>query len=215
MRIIMGKENLVRNNIILLLCLVFFILFYPVITVQTQLVGDILFSAIVLSGIYALDFRKRARIILLATGSATIILTWLSSFFGYNLLKLIDFLSLFLFNAFIIISMIRHMAESRHVTPVTIVSAINCYLLMGILGAVLLVMAEILNFYYFKVEPTLKIHDSIYFSFVTLTTLGYGDITPMSSIAKSVAVIISVSGQLYLAILVALLVGKFSGTGTR
>ena len=52
-------------------------------------------------------------------------------------------------------------------------------------------------------------HDYLYFSFVTMTTLGYGDVTPISSTAKSTTIIIAVAGQLYLTILVAMLVGKF------
>jgi len=52
-------------------------------------------------------------------------------------------------------------------------------------------------------------YDFLYFSFITLTTLGYGDVTPVSAFAKSVTLIIAVSGQLYLTILVAMLVGKF------
>jgi len=52
-------------------------------------------------------------------------------------------------------------------------------------------------------------HDYIYFSLVTMTTLGYGDVTPVSSSAKSITIMIAVTGQLYLTILVAMLVGKF------
>jgi hypothetical protein len=47
-----------------------------------------------------------------------------------------------------------------------------------------------------------------YFSFVTLTTLGYGDITPMTRAAKNLAALEAIFGQLYLAILIARLVGQ-------
>ena len=49
--------------------------------------------------------------------------------------------------------------------------------------------------------------DYVYFSFVTLTTLGYGDITPLTPVAQTLAWLEAVVGQLYLAILVARLVG--------
>jgi hypothetical protein len=52
-------------------------------------------------------------------------------------------------------------------------------------------------------------HDYLYFSFVTLTTLGYGDITPVSAFAKSLTIFIAITGQLYLTILIAMLVGKY------
>jgi hypothetical protein len=49
----------------------------------------------------------------------------------------------------------------------------------------------------------------MFFSFVTLTTLGYGDITPVTSAARSLAVIEAVFGVLYNAILIARLVGLY------
>jgi hypothetical protein len=51
--------------------------------------------------------------------------------------------------------------------------------------------------------------DLMFFSFVTLTTLGYGDITPVTSAARSLAVIEAVFGVLYNAILIARLVGLY------
>ena len=51
--------------------------------------------------------------------------------------------------------------------------------------------------------------DFVYFSFVTLTTLGYGEITPISAQARSVAMMEAVSGVLYIAVLVARLVGLY------
>jgi hypothetical protein len=47
----------------------------------------------------------------------------------------------------------------------------------------------------------------IYFSFTTLTTLGYGDITPLTGIAQNLSVLEAVVGQIYLVVLVARLVG--------
>jgi hypothetical protein len=49
----------------------------------------------------------------------------------------------------------------------------------------------------------------VYFSFVTIATLGYGDILPQTETARMLAVIEAVIGQFYVAVIVALLVGKF------
>jgi hypothetical protein len=48
---------------------------------------------------------------------------------------------------------------------------------------------------------------AVYFSYVTLTTLGYGDITPLSGAARTLAIVEATTGQIYLAVLVARLVG--------
>ena len=57
--------------------------------------------------------------------------------------------------------------------------------------------------------------DFIYYSFVTMTTLGYGDITPLKSLARSLSIFFSVAGQLYLAFIIATLVGKYLGGGEK
>ena len=54
-----------------------------------------------------------------------------------------------------------------------------------------------------------QFNDYLYFSFVTLTTLGYGDVIPVSHLARSTTMLIAVTGQLYMTILIAMLVGKF------
>ena len=48
---------------------------------------------------------------------------------------------------------------------------------------------------------------ALYYSFVTLTTLGYGDITPVSASARMLSVVEAIIGQLYIAVLVARMVG--------
>ncbi|NQT68725.1 MAG: two pore domain potassium channel family protein [Desulfobacteraceae bacterium] len=173
--------------------------------------------AIVLSGIFSLDFAEKTRRILIVSGAVTICLSWLNYFFTNDLLGFVSFLSFFCFNLFITVFMIRHIARSKQVTITIIINSINGYLLIGILGAVLLAMTEIVQKFFLHMDtPAINFagsgaagfHDYLYFSFVTLTTLGYGDITPVSAFAKSLTIVIAIAGQLYLTILVAMLVGK-------
>jgi uncharacterized membrane protein len=86
------------------------------------------------------------------------------------------------------------------------------------LGALLLAIVEIVHKLVYHLDSgainfaggaAKGFHDYLYFSFVTLTTLGYGDVTPVSSLAKSVAMTIAVAGQFYMTILIAILVGKY------
>lgn len=179
---------------------------------------DIIFTAIILSGTYSLDFAKKTRRILIVSGIITIVLTWLYYFFVNDALGLVSFFSFFCFNMFITVFMIRHIAGSKQVTLTIIINAINGYLLIGVLGAVLLAMTEIAQKFFFNLDAgainfagdtVAGFHDYLYFSFVTLTTLGYGDITPVSAYAKSLTIVIAISGQLYLTILIAMLVGKY------
>lgn len=56
----------------------------------------------------------------------------------------------------------------------------------------------------------LGLSQAIYFSFVTIATLGYGDIVPVSDLARGIAILEAVSGQLYLVVLVARLVSLYA-----
>jgi len=214
----MTQNKLTRNNLILLICLLIAVLFYPLLSVHRSLILDIIFSAIILSGTFSLEFKKRTRNILITSGIVTIFLAWLSYFIINDLVKITAFLSFFCFNMFITFFMIRHIARSQNVTLTILINSINGYLLIGVLGAVLLAMEEKLQKILFHLDVkgidfagsgAQGMHDYLYFSFVTMTTLGYGDVTPVSSTAKSTTIIIAIAGQLYLTILVAMLVGKF------
>jgi len=214
----MTPNKLTRNNVILLICLLITVLFYPMLPVHRVIIKDLIFSAIILSGIFSLHFSKKTKNILISSGVMTILLTWLEVFIVNDGMKLAAFFSFFCFNVFITVFMIRHVARHKNVTVTILINSINCYLLIGILGAVLLAMVEILQDYFLQLgsgainfagSAAQGFHDYLYFSFVTMTTLGYGDITPVSSLAKSVTILIAVMGQLYLTMLVAMLVGKF------
>ena len=194
------------------------ILFFPVLSFKRVLLKNILFTAIIIFGTFSMDFVKRARKILIASGTVTICLTWLDHFFPSHVLDLLHSFSFFFFNLFIVVFMVRHIAQSKKVNVTIIINSINGYLLIGILGAVLLGMAEILQKFLYHLDTgaisfaggtAQGFHDFLYFSFVTLTTLGYGDVTPVSAFAKSASLAIAVTGQLYLTILIAMLVGKF------
>ena len=51
-----------------------------------------------------------------------------------------------------------------------------------------------------------------YFSFITLTTVGYGDIAPVAKVARMLAVMEAITGVLYMAVLISRLVGAYSST---
>ncbi len=95
----------------------------------------------------------------------------------------------------------------------TIFNAINGYLFLGLFGASMASVLELYNFNAFNFSSSItaahEFGKFIYYSFVTLTTVGYGDITPNSSAAKVLTIFLCTSGQLYLTVLVALIVGKY------
>ncbi len=214
----MKLKNLPRNNIILLLCQLALIVLFPLFKEGDSLAKDLLLTAIFISGIFSLDFSTKSLKILLPLGALTAATSYIDVFVKNDFIHLIDFITTVLFLVAIVVLMIRHIARSRDVNSTIILSAINGYLLLGVLSAVLLAISDVVHHHLyasggqaiiFPGENVPQFSDYLYFSFVTLSTLGYGDVTPVSHLARSMTVLIAITGQLYMTILIAMLVGKF------
>jgi len=89
-------------------------------------------------------------------------------------------------------------------------AALGAYLLAGIYFGLLYWVLERLNPGTFTVTGSFSQTGAIYFSFVTLATLGYGDIAPRGDVARGLAIVEGIGGQLFLAVLVARLVSLYS-----
>ena len=105
-------------------------------------------------------------------------------------------------------------ARSQIVTIDLMFGAVNIYLMVGLAFASLFAYLELMqpgSFSGLEVFSTDKnpFLPFIYFSYITLTTLGYGDVTPVTGAAITLSYVEAIFGQLYLAILVARLVGLF------
>jgi hypothetical protein len=145
-----------------------------------------------------------------------VILTWVTEFIDVPFLKEISGLLSTFFFLFVIVLLVRRVAGSKKVGSLEFLESINVYLLLGIAGSILFnaVYQYSPNSFNHPGETLGHHSDFIYFSFVTMTTLGYGDITPLDSLARSLAILFSVAGQLYLTMIIAMLVGKFIGQDT-
>ena len=105
---------------------------------------------------------------------------------------------------------LRYAMSSRRVDRDHLLAALNAYLLVGVfLGALWVALEGAMPGSLVAGGAPLQhlaLPDGIYFSFVTLATLGYGDISPATPIARGLAVFEAIFGQLYLAVMVARLV---------
>ena len=126
--------------------------------------------------------------------------------------------AMILFCGYMVFHVVRDVLQSKRVTGDTICAALCVYLLLGLLWAFgyLLIAHYVPNSFSASDEivQIVSASDSrevfammVYFSFVTLTTLGFGDISPLSPIAQTACWLEAVVGQLFLATFVAGLVG--------
>ena len=119
------------------------------------------------------------------------------------------------FFAFTIYRILRFILQTTHVDTEVLSAGIVVYLMLGLLWSqayILLARSPpILSvFRWLSVPRALGGFNAFYFSFSTLTTVGFGDITPLSKVARTLAVMEAVTGTLYLAILISRLVGMYS-----
>jgi len=91
-----------------------------------------------------------------------------------------------------------------------IAAAVAVYLILGVLFARLFQVVHLYNHEAFSAGAGDNPFNLVYFSFVTLMTLGYGDIVPVSMAARSLAMLEGIVGQLYMVILISSLVSEFS-----
>lgn len=124
-------------------------------------------------------------------------------------------LSEIIFFCFIALILLSHVFGHEQVTSDTIAGAICVFLLVGIIWTLAYQLifffdgAAFNNIAAESISPVATV-DLVYYSFSTLTTLGYGDITPISRLARMFAVTEAIVGQIYLTVLVARLVGLYA-----
>jgi hypothetical protein len=167
-------------------------------------------TAIMLAAVLAL---KRDRLPILAGALATSAIDITATITSNNALLALGRGLNVLFFAFIVVMLITSIARTKRVSLLVIMSAINGYLLLGLaLGFVAAIIAIYDPAAYSFAADGSPLGETMYYAFITFTTVGYGDFLPAGKLARSLAVLTGFSGQLYVAIVIALLVGKFAAT---
>ena len=159
----------------------------------------------------ALELDRYNKPALLAASGLAIV-SVASRIWGFPQLQAIIQILNFTFFIYIVISYVRQIANAHTVNKKVILQSVNGYMLLGIIFTFLiaLMVQYDRSAFNFSASAPGRPSDFLYYGFVTFATLGYGDFVPLKPFSKSLAILISVSGQLYLAVIIALLVGKFS-----
>lgn len=115
------------------------------------------------------------------------------------------------FFALTAVALFSYLRSSRLVTQAHLYTAVNIYLLLGLLWTTLYLAIDAFHPGSIQIgsNPAERETNLLYFSLITLSTIGYGDIVPLSGEARILAALEGVTGVLYIAITVALLVSRF------
>ena len=109
---------------------------------------------------------------------------------------------------------LRRVLEHTEVTSETLFGAVSVYLLVAIAGTYVFLLIQVLSSHDFfgSDQPTTAF---MYFSLVTISTLGYGDLAPIAEVPRAAAASLAVVGQIYLVVVVARLVSLYRGFGRK
>ena len=202
-----GRFGFLLFSILLMFILRPFLVGY----IRLEVLMDIFILVIVVSVIYAVSWHKRVFMIALAIAIPMLALKWSYYFFNISaILFVADGISV-VFTAYATIIVLSYVFTKKEITADVIFAAISGFFMIGLMWAFVFSVLEFIlpgSFHYPQVEGDRLTHTT-YYSFVTLTTLGYGDITPATGAASSFSLLEAVIGQIYMTVLIAILVGKY------
>ena len=181
-----------------------------------DLIVSVLFSLVLIAGVLAVADRKRILVIAIVLAIPAIAGRWINHF-RPDLVPPAFFLvaGLFLI-AFVVARLLRFVLRAPSVNVEVLCASISAYLLLGLMWTLAYWLVDRLTpggaFSFNTNAGTRSMNGftGFYFSFITLSTVGYGDITPVSRIARWLAAMEAMTGLLYVAVLIARLVALYS-----
>ena len=169
---------------------------------------DIFFFLILVSAIYAVSARKSGFVIGMVLVVPALITTWSGYVVKIPAIGVTERVFEVLFLGYVACVILAHVFRQKQVTLETISGAICAYFMIGLVwGLCFSLLEQAQPGSFLMTEQQADPSHFIYYSFVTMSTLGYGDITPISNPARSLSLLEAVVGQFYIAVLIARLVG--------
>ena len=202
-----------EERFLILICLILgLLLLVPILNrfVAIHIFLDLFLTAIAILIVYTISHQKRYVAVGVLFAIVMLASLWLQYFLQNKGIAVIAMIAGILFISVVIAIILGFMFKSKVINREIIYQAILLYLLAALWWAFLYTFLKLVD------PPSFNIDfDQLekyflafqYYSFVTITTLGYGDITPVTEVAKAFSVLEAIVGQLYLVVAVAWLVG--------
>ncbi|MCP5506559.1 MAG: two pore domain potassium channel family protein [Chlamydiales bacterium] len=181
-------------------------------------VWQIFFVLVFLSAIFNCDHSKKIKIISSCLAIPALICEWINLAYHSKNLELLFILFTTIFIFITTASIIKKVIINARVRMETLRGVVCAYFMVAFGFAFTYVFIALLfpgSFHFEGVVPATMTHshllsEMMYFSFVTLLTIGYGDITALHDVAQTLAILEGIIGQFYIAILVSRLVAVYS-----
>ena len=172
-------------------------------------ITDLFITIIFIAATYALSENRRHLTMSILLAIPLLVFIWAKYVIDSFYIDILGEVFAVLFFGFVVICLADFIHEQKEVTKEVIATAGIIYLMLALVWAFVYAILDSIypGSFSFGGEPRKDLYHFLYFSFVTLTTLGYGDITPLTDKAAALVILEAVVGQIYLVVGMAWLVG--------
>ncbi|EFK06058.1 Ion channel [delta proteobacterium NaphS2] len=183
---------------------------------QSRMIFELLLTLVLFFAVFAIHKKNDILTLSVALMAISIFMHWLGVFGVIRFSQWVGQIPLILYLAVLIYAFFRGIFSAKTVSFQVICATLCLYLIIGLLWAQIYLLLETLAPGSFsgklltpETPPWVQLQGFVYFSFITITTLGYGDITPQTQGAGALCQVEAIIGQFYIAVLVARLVSMY------
>src|SRR2546423_113111 len=181
-----------------------------------DIIVSLLLSLVLISAVLAVASRRRTLVIAVLLVIPAIVGRWINHFQPHLVHPAVFLIAGLVLIAFVVVNLLRFILRAPSVNTEVLCASIAAYLMLGLMWTMAYWLVDQLTpggaFSFNTNTGTRSMNGftGFYFSFITLSTVGYGDITPVSRIARWLAALEAMTGLLYVAVLIARLVALYS-----
>ncbi len=214
-----GVRRLSAVELLIALGLLFFSLPFVEEIKGGDIIVSILLSLVLISAVLAVANRRRTFVVAVLLAIPAVVGRWINHFRPDLLPPAIFLVAGLVLVAFVVANLLRFILRAPSVNAEVLCASISAYLMLGLMWTMAYWLVDQLTpggAFSFNTNAgprSINGFNAFYFSFITLSTVGYGDITPVSRIARWLAAMEAMTGLLYVAVLIARLVSLYSAPG--
>jgi hypothetical protein len=181
-----------------------------------DVIVSVLLSLVLISAVIAVANRGLTLVIALLLMIPAIAGRWINHFKPDLVPPAVFLTSGLVLVAFVVVNLLRFVLRAPSVNTEVLCASISAYLMLGLMWTMAYWLVDQLtpggafSFNTNAGKQSMNGFNAFYFSFITLSTVGYGDITPLSRIARWLAATEAMTGLLYVTVLIARLVSLYS-----
>ncbi len=212
----LGMRRFSAVELLIALALLFFLFPFVEEVKGGELIVSILFSLVLLAAILAVADRKRVLLTALVLAIPAIGGRWINHVRPDLVSPPVFLIAGLALVAFVVVHLLRFVLRAPSVDAEVLCASISAYLMLGLMWTMAYWLVDqvtpggAFSFNTNAGTRSMNGFTGFYFSFITLSTVGYGDITPVSRIARWLAALEAMTGLLYVAVLIARLVALYS-----